>query len=156
MRQIRDRGTPQSDAGTWIRPNPVKKHGGGKGGAVCDADVTSYRFTILESDQLPRDLALSLFARVPLPIAAIIDSGGRGPHAWVKLDSGSSNEYVSLVGRIYSRLLHFGFDPGNKNASRLSRLPGAQRQVGKSGDGAQRLLYLNPEPLEAPIFETDH
>jgi hypothetical protein len=137
----------------WIRPNPVKEHGSGSGGTPCDADVTCYRFTILESDHLPCALTLSLFARLPLPIAAIIDSGGRGPHAWVKIDCCSAKEYVSIVGRIYFQLLRFGIDPGNKNPSRLSRLPGAQRTIGKRGDGAQRLLYLDPNPREAPILE---
>ena len=153
MRSIRDHGAPQSEAGVWIRPNPVKRHGTGKNGASCDCDVTSYRFCLLESDDLPLDLQLSLWARLPLPVAAIIDSGGRSAHAWVKIDCCSAEEYVSIVGRIYSQLLRFGIDPGNKNPSRLSRLPGAQRQIGKRGDGAQRLLYLDPEPREAPIFE---
>ena len=40
MRWIRDKGTPQSEAGAWIRPNPVKRHGTGKNGAPCDSDVT--------------------------------------------------------------------------------------------------------------------
>jgi hypothetical protein len=153
MRWIRDNGTPQSEAGAWIRPNPVKRHGTGRNGASCDCDVTSYWFCLLESDDLPLDLQLSLWARLPLPIAAIIDSGGRSVHAWVKIDCCSAEEYVSIVDRIYSQLLRFGIDPGNKNPSRLSRLPGAQRQIGKRGDGAQRLLYLDPEPREAPIFE---
>src|SRR5205823_8997939 len=73
MRSIRDHGVPQGEAGAWIRPNPVKQHGTGKGGAPCDADVTSYRFCLLESDDLPFDLQLSLWATLPLPVAAIID-----------------------------------------------------------------------------------
>jgi hypothetical protein len=43
MRWIRDQGTPQSEAGAWVRPNPVKLHGSGKRGASTDADVTSFR-----------------------------------------------------------------------------------------------------------------
>ena len=153
MRSIRDNGTPQDDAGAWIRPNPVKKIGSGKAGAVTDTDVTSFRFCVLESDLLPADLALSLWARLPLPIAAIISSGGKSPHAWVKVDCANSEEYSALVERIYARLARFGIDRGNKNPSRLSRLPGAQRKVGKHEEGHQRLLYLNPEPVEASIFE---
>jgi hypothetical protein len=152
LRSIREHGAPQSLAGAWIRPNPVKQHGSGKNGAVCDSDVTSFRFCLLESDDLPLELQLSLWARLPLPIAAIIDSGGRSVHAWVRLDCDSDEEYQSLVGRIYTRLAQFGLCLSNKNASRLSRLPGAQRAIGKRDDDRQRLLYLNPEPLEAPIF----
>jgi hypothetical protein len=153
MRRIRDKGTPQSKGGAWIRPNPVKQHGTGKKGAPCDCDVTSFRFCLLESDLLPSELALSFWSRLSLPIAAIISSGGKSPHAWVKLDCADAAEYRQKVTFIYSLLTRFGICPSNKNASRMSRLPGAQRQIRKQGDGAQRLYYLNPEPIEAPIFE---
>ena len=153
MRSIREHGTPQSEAGAWIRPNPARKNGSGKGGAVTDADITSYRFCLLEFDELPMELQLSLFARLPLPIAALIESGGRSVHAWVMVNCSTEQEHRSMVVRIYNRLTCFGLCQSNKNASRLSRLPGAQREIGKCGDGRQRLLYLNPEPSEAPIFE---
>jgi hypothetical protein len=152
MRWVRDQGTPQSEAGAWIRLNPVKDHGSGKRGAITDADVTSFRFCLLESDILPVRLQLSLLARLPLPVAAVIDSGGRSIHAWVMLNCGNAQEYRTKVIRIYTLLARFGLCPNNKNASRLSRLPGAQREIGKHGDGKQHLLYLNPEPVEAAIF----
>jgi hypothetical protein len=68
------------------------------------------------------------------------------------LNCSNAEEYRAKVDRIYTRLARFGLCPNNKNASRLSRLPGAQRKIGKHGDGAQRLLYLNPEPIEAAIL----
>jgi hypothetical protein len=154
MRAIRDKGVPQCEAGAWIRPNPVKQYGTGTSGALCDADVTSFRFCLLESDDLPFYLQLSLWARLPLPIAAIIDSGGRSAHAWVLLDCSTAEEYQAKVNRIFALLARFHICHSNKNPSRLSRLPGAQRNIGHRGDGVQRLLYLNPEPTEAPIFET--
>jgi regulatory protein RepA len=154
MRAIRDKGVPQSEAGAWIRANPVKQHGCGMNGAPCDADVTSFRFCLLESDDLPFNLQLSLWSRLPLPIAAIIDSGGRSAHAWILLDCSTADEYQAKVNRIFALLARFGICRSNKNPSRLSRLPGAQRKIGKRGDGVQRLLYLNPKAIEAPIFET--
>jgi hypothetical protein len=153
MRQIAEAGKPRTEAGVWIRPNPVKNRGSGKDGAITDADVTSYRFCLLESDTLPIDLQLSLWARLPLPVAAIIKSGGRSVHAWVMLNCANAQEYRTKVDRIYTLLARFGLCRNNKNASRLSRLPGAQREIGKHGDGAQRLLYLSDEPTESPIFE---
>ena len=109
MRWVRDHGTPQSEAGAWVRPNPVKDHGSGKCGAVTNADVTSYRFCLLESDALPVDLQLSLWARLPLPVAAIIQSGGRSVHAWVMAElpkraglSSNSRAYLHAVGAIWS------------------------------------------------------
>jgi hypothetical protein len=152
MRWVRDHGTPKSKAGAWVRPNPVKDNGAGKRGASTDADVTSFRFCLLESDMLPVELQLSLLARLPLPVAAMVDSGGRSIHAWVMLNCLSAQEYRTKVERIYTLLARFGLCPSNKNPSRMSRLPGAQREVGKHGDGAQRLLYLNPEPSETAIF----
>jgi hypothetical protein len=153
IRAIRDNGLPQSEAGAWIRPNPVKQHCTGKSGAPCDSDITSYRFCLLESDHLPLDLQLSLWARLPLSVAAIIDSGGRSVHAWVMLNCSTASAYRNKVDRIYTLLARFAICSSNKNPSRLSRLPGAQREIGKCGDGAQRLLYLNPEPSETPILE---
>jgi hypothetical protein len=153
MRRIRDHGSPQGKAGAWVRLNPVRSRGSGKDGAVTDADVTSYRLCLLESDALPIDLQLSLWGRLPLPVAAIITSGGRSVHAWVMLNCSDAHEYRAKGDRIHGLLARFGICPSNKNPSRLSRLPGAQREIGKHGDGLQRLLYLNPEPLELPIFE---
>jgi hypothetical protein len=153
MRAIRDNGVPQSGAGGWIRPNPVKEHGTGASGAPCDADVTNFRFCLLESDELPFNLQLSLWARLPLPIAAIIDSGGRSAHAWVLLDCSTAEEYRPKVNRVFTLLARFSICQSNKNPSRLSRVPGSRRTIGKRADGAQRLLYLNPEPTESPIFE---
>jgi hypothetical protein len=153
MRSFRDHGVPQSEAGCWLRFNPVKQRGQGKGGAITDADVTSYRFCLLESDALPVDLQLSLWSTLPsLPIAAIIQSGGRSVHAWVMLNCANAQEYRTKVNHIHSLLARFGLCLSNKNPSRLARLPGAQRQIGKHGDGAQRLLYLNDEPTEKAIF----
>jgi len=153
MRTIRQNGVPQSKAGAWIRPNPVKQHGTGTSGAPCDADVTRFQFCLLESDDLPFDLQLSLWARVPLPIVAIIDSGGRSAHAWVMLNCSAAEEYRAKVNRIFALLARFRICQSNKNPSRLSRVPGVQRTIGKRDGGAQRLLYLNPEPTESPIFQ---
>jgi len=60
IRHIRKHGTPQSTAGAWIRPNPVKQTGSGRAGAVTDADVTNYRFALIDSDALPAELQLPL------------------------------------------------------------------------------------------------
>jgi hypothetical protein len=114
IRWIRKGGVPQSKAGAWVRPNPVKQHGTGANGAPCDSDVTSFRFCLLESDDLPLDLQLSFWARLPLPIAAIITTGGRSVHAWVKLNCENVGEYQKLVARIYELLARFGLCLSNK------------------------------------------
>ena len=144
--RFEQRGSDTSKAGGWLRMNPVDGRG------IGDANVTSCRFALLESDTLPMDLQLALFAKLPLPIAAILSSGGRSVHAWVKLDARDAAEYGAVVARLFDILAKFGVDGKNRNPSRLSRLPGATRVIGQAGDGVQRLLYLNPQPAERSIL----
>lgn len=133
-------GSATSRAGGWLRMNPVDGRG------IADANVTAWRFALLESDALPTELQLALFVRLPLPIAALITSGSRSLHAWVRMDARDEAEYRGGVARMLDLLDRFGVDGKNKNPSRLSRLPGARRVIGAAGDGWQRLLYLNPNP----------
>ena len=153
-KRILSRDTPRhGDA--WLRMNPVD------GDGVADANVTAFRFGLLEIDKVrvseelvpvPMELQLSLLAKLRLPIAAIILSGGKSAHAWVKLDAANADEYRQTVSAMLALLARFGVDGKNKNPSRLSRLPGVIRTVGASGDGCQRLLYLNPEPRQEAIL----
>lgn len=152
MLELRSNGLPASRAGGWMRMNPVLAHGSGKAGAITDADVTAFRFLLLESDKLSLELQLSMLARLPLPIAAIIFSGGASYHAWVNVDCCDGETYRNTALRVLGALERFGFDQSNKNPSRLSRLAGAQRTIGAQGGGIQRLIYLNPEPTAAPVF----
>jgi hypothetical protein len=129
-----------SRAGGWLRMNPVDGRG------IADANVAAWRFALLESDELPTELQLALFVRLPLPIAALISSGSRSIHAWVRMDARDEAEYRGGVARMLDLLDRFGVDGKNKNPSRLSRLPGVRRVIGAVGDGRQRLIYLNPNP----------
>jgi hypothetical protein len=140
------RGKFQSDAGGWLRMNPVD------GAGVKDANVTSHRFALIEGDSLPLDLQLPLLCRLPLPVAVILTSGGRSLHAWVKVDARDANDYRATVGQMLDLLGRLGMDAKNKNASRLSRLPGVTRRIKAEGDGRQRLLYLNPDPEQKAIL----
>ena len=139
-------GTDSGEAGAWLRMNPMD----GKG--IADANVVAFRFALLESDTLPVELQLPLFARLPLPVAAILSSGGRSFHAWVRVDARDAAEYRRTVSRLLELVGKFGVDGKNKNPSRLSRLPGAKRSIGAIGDGVQRLLYLNPHPEQRRIL----
>lgn len=143
---FRVKGIPCSDAGAWVRPNPSALTGSGQDGAVTDADTVSHRFLMVESDSLPLETQFTLYSKLPLPIAAIILSGGDSAHAWVKVDCADADEYRQTAKDFYAIAERLGFDPANKNSSRLSRLPGVTRKIGAKGDGQQRLLYLNPKP----------
>lgn len=147
LANIARNGPPTSLAGTWIRLNPTDGRG------VLDTNIVSFRFLLLESDALPLDLQISFFARLPLPISAIISSGGRSLHAWVKIDAETITDFRAISARIYAALIQFGIDRANKNPGRLSRLPGVPREIGGSGDKRQKLIYLNPEPIGQRIIE---
>lgn len=140
------RGIPMSDAGAWFRPNPtLTGRGSGKDGAPTNADVSAFRFLLIESDKLSLDEQLAFYGKSGLPISAVITSGGDSAHAWLRIDAEDAEDYADKAVRIYAALERFGFDKANKNPSRLSRLPGATRKIGASNGGAQRLLYLRPE-----------
>lgn len=139
-------GMPRSRAGGWLRMNPVDGRG------VGDGHVTAFRFALVENDTVPLELQMPLLAKLPLPITAILTSGGRSLHAWVVVEAASLVEYGHTVARMLAILGRFGVDPSNRNPSRMSRLPGVVREIGSAGDGRQRLLYLNPRPKQEPIL----
>jgi hypothetical protein len=159
--EIQRRGAvPQDKAGCWCRINPVSQRGSGTNGAHCDNDVQDYRFLLVESDDLPPDLQLSFFLKLELPVVALISSGGRSIHCIVKLDAPSAEEFKRLADHILGRLARFGIDQKNRNPSRYSRLPGAQRVIGAQtllgeDSGQQRLLYFNhqPKPFDRKAFD---
>jgi RecA-family ATPase len=100
------------------------------------------------------DLQLSLLARLPLPINAILTSGGKSVHAWVRVNCKTVETYRTKVNELLALLKSFGIDQSNKNPSRLSRLPGAARKIGAGEDGRQRLLYLAPDRTDSkPILK---
>ena len=156
--RINDKGTPESAAGAWIRLNPVIELGSGEGGAHTDQDVTAWRYLLVESDNLPIEVQLSLYAKLAMPVAAIWTSGGVSVHAVVLLSSRSEQLFRADADFILGRLSRFGVDSANRNPSRYSRLPGALRSIGSEAGlggndvGRQRLLYLNPQPDGRPIF----
>lgn len=149
----KEKGVPQSKAGAWMRFNPVSEVGSGADGAPTDADVKAYRFMLIEHDSMALPTQLAFIAKLNLPIAALLLSGGDSVHAWVRLDAETREHYDSLVVRILTMLAPFGYDQANKNPSRLSRLVGATREIGASGDGIQRLIYLNPKAKGKDITE---
>jgi len=156
LRYFRDHGAPQSDAGCWIRPNPVRQErGSGHDGAQTDRDIAAFRFVLLESDDLPIGVQLSLWSRLALPVAAIIASGGRSVHAWLKVDCKDNAEYRTTAAQIFELLAPFNPCLNNKNPSRLARLPGVKRKIGGIGASEQRLYYLNDDPPGQPIFEKE-
>ena len=137
---------PCSEAGGWLRMNPMDGRG------AADVNVTAFRFALVECDVIPFELQMPLLAKLPLPVAAILGSGGRSLHAWVKIDAANADEFRRDVSRMLDLLAKFGVDIKNKNPARMSRLPGVVRQIGAHGEGRQRLYYLNPQPKQKAIL----
>ncbi len=130
-----------------IIPNPLSGAQGftkdGKPSYRCDSCVTRFAFGVLEFDQMSRQDQIQFFAGVKLPVVALIDSGGKSIHAWVKIDAADEAEWTERVEeKLFDILTAVGVDSTCKNESRLSRLPGRKR---KETGNWQRLLYLAPE-----------
>lgn len=142
LRRLNDRdGDPNrifsssERCGIYIAINPYKP------GATRDADVIDMRHALIEFDeQLSQEEQLNLYLQMKLPCAAIIDSGGKSIHAWVKIDARDRAEYDERVRILYAHFQAAGLrlDDKNKNPGRLSRLPNCIRF-----DRRQELLYIN-------------
>ena len=118
--------------GVFIRINPFKPqlYSG------SDNDVSAYRHVLVEFDNIPKPEQEQRLRSCGLPITALIDSGGKSIHAWVRVDAANRKEWDARRDEIY-RVIP-GVDPKNKNPSRFSRLPGAWR-----GESKQKLLATN-------------
>lgn len=121
--------------GAWIRFNPLDGQGCG------NANVTEYRYALVESDTLPVEKQRGMIEAMRLPCAALVSSGGKSVHAIVRVDAGTDYDlYRKRVERLYAYCAAHGFEPDrqNKNPSRLSRMPGVTR-----GGRRQLLLATN-------------
>jgi hypothetical protein len=138
------------DVPPQIIPNPLSGElrptkAGGKVTLRGDGCVAAFKYAMAEFDDVPREEQLAFWGAANLPISALIDSGGKSIHAWIRLDGINSHAEWDKVVRqaLYDRVLvPLGVDPACKNPSRLSRMPGHFRE--EKGRW-QRLLYLAPQ-----------
>lgn len=157
-------GAYRADCGAWIRLNPLDGNG------QSDRNVSAYRYVLIESDDIPREEQERFYRRYELPIACMVDSGGKSIHAVVRIDAPTDQEYRSRVNYLFRFLELHGFpvDNANKNPSRLSRMPGVCRNgvmqellatnIGKHTwsewlEYAEELALL-PEPIRLSDIET--
>jgi RecA-family ATPase len=132
--------------GLFIRMNPVKANSKAR-----DQDVVSFRFTLIESDEGTKIQQEKSLRESGLPIAALIDSGSKSIHAWVRVDAKDHDEFKARRLEITKKLpKSYKFDDSVKNPARLSRCPGAMR-----GKSAQRLLALNIGPRSFSDWEIE-
>ncbi len=147
-------GDWKEEGGAWLRINALDGTGSG------NANVTAYRYALVESDTTPLEDQKRILLQYELPIATLTYSAGKSLHAIVRIDAESLGEYKERVAFLYSFLEGKGFaiDGQNSNPSRLSRLPGAtrngrvQKLIGvnigtKSWDDWQKALAANADDL---------
>ena len=115
-------GTINESAGAWIRLNPAT--------GPNNKDVTRYAYALAESDSLSIEEQKKLLIGFKLPIATLVESGGKSVHAAIRIDAKDSTEYKQRTLFLFDWLAKHGFivDENNKNEARLSRLPGAIRE----------------------------
>ena len=120
--------------GAWIRFNPLN----GKG--ETDDSVTRFKHCLIESDDDSIERQYSLIKAMNLPVTFLIHSGGKSLHALVRIDAENQQQYRQRVRDLYDFCKKSGFKPDeqDKNASRLSRLPGIKR-----GDKWQYIVARN-------------
>lgn len=121
-------------AGAWIRFNPLD-------GCGCKNDnVTEFRFALVESDGLDLETQNAIIHQLELPCAVLVYSGKKSLHAIVRVDAPDYAEYKKRVDYLYAVCQKNGLvlDQACRNPSRLSRMPGAEREGQK-----QYLLETN-------------
>jgi len=139
-------------AGPFIIQNPLSGHEelthDDKPSFRCDNAVKTFRYSIVEHDQLPREDQIAFWSVVKLPIRALVCTGGKSVHAWMDCSclapiNSHADWQREIKDRLYEQgLKPLGFDSSCANPARLSRLPGYFRH---EKENWQRLLWLSPE-----------
>lgn len=116
-------GDYNPEAGAWIRFNPLDGQG------VKNDNVTEYRYALVESDTMELEKQNAIMRELELPIATMVYSGKKSIHAIVKIDAANYDEYRKRVDYLYNVCKKNGLniDNQNRNPSRLSRMPGVER-----------------------------
>jgi len=127
--------------GLFIRINPMQE------GGAKNEHVAAFRHALVEFDRddagaiIPKERQFGVILGSGLPVSAVIDSGNKSLHAWVRVDAPDAAEYRRRVETVWALFSGCSLDKQNKNPSRLSRCPNGRRSV----DGevrVQRLLAL--------------
>ena len=132
----------ESDSGAMIRFNPLDGEG------ESDANVTEFRYCLVESDSDSIEKQYGLYIEMKLPIVCLVYSGGKSLHAIVRIDAGKDHAtYKSRVDFVYKFCESNGLkvDKNDKNASRYSRLPGIKR--------GENLQYIVAENIGFESYE---
>jgi len=137
------------------RPAP-KKSGTGQTyrGDNC---VAAYKYCLVEFDGIGLEEQIRFWSSVPLPVRALVYTGGKSMHGWVDLGDlnikDASDWQQKIKTSLYKELLEpLGVDSACSNAARLARLPGCLRREKQK---MQEILWIaekgqavNGQPIE--------
>lgn len=135
--------------GLFVRINPMIKDG------ARNDHVTAFRHALVEFDRdetgkpIPKEEQYLRIVASGLPVAALIDSGNKSLHAWIRVDAPDEKEYHRRVNVIWELFEGLNLDRQNRNASRLSRCPDGWRTV----DGEVRRQSLLATGLGAASWD---
>ena len=124
--------------GLFLRINPMAK------GGAKNEDVISFRHVLVEFDRdgagkpIPKEEQYRAVVASGMPVAALIDSGNKSLHAWIRVDAPDEAEYKRRVEIIWGWFSGINLDRQNRNPSRLSRCPDGWRTV--DGDVRRQCL----------------
>ncbi len=116
-------GDYNKEAGAWIRFNPLD------GKSCKNENVTEFRYALVESDNMEIERQNAVIRELELPVACLVHSGNKSLHAIVRVEAADYAEYKKRVEYLYEVCKKNGMavDTQNKNPSRLSRMPGVER-----------------------------
>ena len=135
--------------GVWFLTNPIT-------GTCIDgswrseANLTSFRYLLVESDKASKDLWIRLLVQLEIPIVSIVDSGGKSIHALVRVPARNAEELRKEIAHCQSKLSALGLDVASNRVVQLSRLP---RVLRRNKMAMQRLLWLNPTTGRTSIMQ---
>jgi hypothetical protein len=154
-----DRLVARNERGSWMLMNPVdgnfkpirrlgtRPNGKARCSRRSEENTTSFKYLLLESDNLPIDLWLTIISKLSPPIRSITLSGNESAHTLIQVNRNTKAEWLLEMKRFAELMVPLGACPGSLTAVRLTRLPGVTRaDTGKP----QKLLYLDPSPN--PVF----
>lgn len=124
--------------GLFLRINPMAKDG------AKNEDVTAFRHVLVEFDRdeagkrIPKEEQYHAVVASGMPVSALIDSGNKSLHAWIRVDAPDEAEYKRRVEIIWGWFSGINLDKQNRNPSRLSRCPDGWRTV--DGDVRRQAL----------------
>ena len=106
-----------------------------------------FPYMLLESDVADVHKWVRLVMGLPLPVASIALSGRRSVHVLLRVDAPTREDFDRYKREAARLLSMVGADKQALTAVVCPRLPNVMR-----GSRLQRLLYVNPEAPETPLF----